>query len=72
MSQGYSTHRMLNDRRGLDQSNHTLRFNRSLREASWHGGIDQDEGPGLIVGILVGCAIGAVIWGFVIVALGWA
>jgi hypothetical protein len=41
----------------MDQSNQTLRFNRTMHDAGLHGGIDDDAPTGAAVAWGLGCAV---------------
>lgn len=65
------TLREMRELRRLDPSNHTLRFNRTRREAGMHGDIDDSPGPQTFVALVGWGIVGAlVLWVFLVVVLG--
>lgn len=60
------TIRQMRELQSMDNSNHTLRFNRTMQEAGMQGGIDTEAPTGAaIVWGLVCTVVALAIWGWV-------
>lgn len=64
------TSRTLRERQPTDPSLHTLRFNRSLRDAGIRDSLDDNPSPGGFVAMLLAAIIGApLLWALLVVVL---